>query len=108
TVRDLTGPSEPRDSHSFPTRRSSDLIGKEPDDDGRIGTGRAAVARGAAGARVDPRRACLPGGHVAQHPVAAGVGQAAGKPGAARSEEHTSELQSRENLVCRLLLATNI
>src|SRR5690606_39765038 len=25
-------------------------------------------------------------------------------PGAARSEEHTSELQSRENLVCRLLL----
>src|SRR5690606_39480624 len=26
-------------------------------------------------------------------------------PIAARSEEHTSELQSRENLVCRLLLA---
>src|SRR5690606_39886870 len=25
-------------------------------------------------------------------------------PGATRSEEHTSELQSRENLVCRLLL----
>src|SRR5690606_40043052 len=25
-------------------------------------------------------------------------------PGPARSEEHTSELQSRENLVCRLLL----
>src|SRR5690606_39570747 len=32
---------------------------------------------------------------------------AAGVPfgGGARSEEHTSELQSRENLVCRLLLA---
>src|SRR5690606_41775549 len=31
---------------------------------------------------------------------------AAGRPGrgAPRSEEHTSELQSRENLVCRLLL----
>src|SRR5690606_40502155 len=28
----------------------------------------------------------------------------AGPPSAARSEEHTSELQSRENLVCRLLL----
>src|SRR5690606_40384482 len=28
----------------------------------------------------------------------------AGEPGFARSEEHTSELQSRENLVCRLLL----
>src|SRR5690606_41063056 len=27
-----------------------------------------------------------------------------GRQGAARSEEHTSELQSRENLVCRLLL----
>src|SRR5690606_42052428 len=27
--------------------------------------------------------------------------------GIARSEEHTSELQSRENVVCRLLLATN-
>src|SRR5690606_41560386 len=26
------------------------------------------------------------------------------KPGTIRSEEHTSELQSRENLVCRLLL----
>src|SRR5436309_8749692 len=26
------------------------------------------------------------------------------KPGRVRSEEHTSELQSRENLVCRLLL----
>src|SRR5215475_9861622 len=27
-----------------------------------------------------------------------------GAPGSPRSEEHTSELQSRENLVCRLLL----
>src|SRR5207302_6929328 len=27
-----------------------------------------------------------------------------GRPDRARSEEHTSELQSRENLVCRLLL----
>src|SRR5690606_41460332 len=27
-----------------------------------------------------------------------------GRGGSARSEEHTSELQSRENLVCRLLL----
>src|SRR3712207_7082204 len=29
---------------------------------------------------------------------------AAGPPGARRSEEHTSELQSRQYLVCRLLL----
>src|SRR5215475_12306467 len=34
-----------------------------------------------------------PGGLALQHP-----------PHLARSEEHTSELQSRENLVCRLLL----
>src|SRR5690606_40283527 len=33
----------------------------------------------------------------------AGAGQAVA-PAAPRSEEHTSELQSRENLVCRLLL----
>src|SRR6266511_5106018 len=61
-----------------------------------------------------------PGGAGCLHPGAdlrAGqlVGQTAGRravdlpldpvaPDPARSEEHTSELQSRENLVCRLLL----
>src|SRR5690606_41511397 len=33
-----------------------------------------------------------------------GAGPAGGGQGEGRSEEHTSELQSRENLVCRLLL----
>src|SRR5690606_40145643 len=33
-----------------------------------------------------------------------GALQACLEEGASRSEEHTSELQSRENLVCRLLL----
>src|SRR6266511_6333824 len=33
-----------------------------------------------------------------------GPGGSAGTPPDPRSEEHTSELQSRENLVCRLLL----
>src|SRR5690606_41647693 len=32
------------------------------------------------------------------------LGTRRGNPDQARSEEHTSELQSRENLVCRLLL----
>src|SRR2546430_3251988 len=32
------------------------------------------------------------------------AGVLAGDPGRARSEEHTSELQSQSNLVCRLLL----
>src|SRR3712207_7839225 len=42
--------------------------------------------------------------------VVAGVGVVeelvAHRPAAARSEEHTSELQSRQYLVCRLLLET--
>src|SRR5690606_40741731 len=41
------------------------------------------------------------------HAVAPAAAQAVPVPppaGAPRSEEHTSELQSRENLVCRLLL----
>src|SRR5690606_32296057 len=38
-------------------------------------------------------------------PLAAAAGGPPGRPApAGRSEEHTSELQSRENLVCRLLL----
>src|SRR3712207_8501380 len=32
------------------------------------------------------------------------LGRDRGQPGARRSEEHTSELQSRQYLVCRLLL----
>src|SRR5690606_41235361 len=47
-------------------------------------------------------RRCAPGraGHGAGH-CANGIVGACNR---ARSEEHTSELQSRENLVCRLLL----
>src|SRR5690606_40673937 len=36
--------------------------------------------------------------------IPAGITVRAGGPYESRSEEHTSELQSRENLVCRLLL----
>src|SRR5271165_7409638 len=43
-------------------------------------------------------RSRLPGGRNVD------VGVKAGGDVGARSEEHTSELQSRENLVCRLLL----
>src|SRR2546427_13228913 len=49
------------------------------------------------GAGVSPR----PVRRLAQPGVRAGRG-ACGRPG--RSEEHTSELQSQSNLVCRLLL----
>src|SRR3954462_16044570 len=36
--------------------------------------------------------------------VRPGSGRARRAPGSSRSEEHTSELQSHDNLVCRLLL----
>src|SRR3712207_8105335 len=53
-----------------------------------------------------PRRAAVPGRR--RRPRAAALRAAdvdrLREPGAARSEEHTSELQSRQYLVCRLLL----
>src|SRR5690606_42125952 len=84
----------PRDLPSFPTRRSSDLP-VHP----RLLQGPAVPGRRFGDPRHAPRA-----GHAAD-----------GRPGEAaahhlrrdddrRSEEHTSELQSRENLVCRLLL----
>src|SRR5207249_12210585 len=65
-----------RDLHSFPTRRSSDLWRSR---DRRRPNRRAAVRR-------------------------RGRWSAPGRVAADRSEEHTSELQSRFDLVCRLLL----
>src|SRR3712207_7994795 len=48
---------------------------------------------------------------LAKDPTAARYSQARSgtlQPGHLRSEEHTSELQSRQYLVCRLLLETNM
>src|SRR5947209_19327071 len=70
----FSGSAAHRDLHSFPTRRSSDLVHSltvSPD-----GT------RVAVGSHAPP----------------------AGEFTMSRSEEHTSELQSRQYLVCRLLL----
>src|SRR3712207_8560827 len=52
------------------------------------------------GSRTWPRRGCRPpaGGRARWSPRTGGTG---------RSEEHTSELQSRQYLVCRLLLENN-
>src|SRR5262245_64053441 len=77
-----------QDLHSFPTRRSSDL-------DRRLAQLGPAVDR--ASDRVDVRRR-LRRLHAAPHVNAIG-GAING-----RSEEHTSELQSLRQLVCRLLL----
>src|SRR5437773_6007306 len=74
---------------SFPTRRSSDLTPHvdDPRDHGR---------RSGNPGRLEPRHDLadslrLGGAHEAAHPEQ-------------RSEEHTSELQSHHDLVCRLLL----
>src|SRR5690606_41576037 len=95
------------DPPSFPTRRSSDL--KSPPSVCTVvafsqpltlplpvKTGRGGVTVGANPLPTEPAGspACASRGKSACRPLA--------RPG--RSEEHTSELQSRENLVCRLLL----
>src|SRR5438445_10122701 len=67
-------PGAPRDLHSFPTRRSSDLTRSR-----RPWMRRTTICRS--------ERAAL----LVQN-------------GRSRSEDHTSELQSRQYLVCRLLL----
>src|SRR5690606_41206994 len=82
--------------HSFPTRRSSDLhqqaILHAVLDQDRVLEARQLWRRLTT---VDRQHAELHVVHVEGVHLAAAVG---------RSEEHTSELQSRENLVCRLLL----
>src|SRR5690606_41706039 len=90
----------PRNSPSIPTRRSSDLAYLEKMTRSEILLvmigGMATVAGGVLAAYIG-----FLGGEdealkvfYAKHLLTASV----------RSEEHTSELQSRENLVCRLLL----
>src|SRR5207302_7138702 len=87
-------PRHHRPLPSFPTRRSSDL-----DRCRSSRVSRATRLRPPAGAPPDPdapsTRAPRP--RMQRRPVPRSVESS-------RSEEHTSELQSRENLVCRLLL----
>src|SRR5690606_39385386 len=95
----------PRAPHSSPTRRSSDLkdvkgagrgVPAPADQQGRRRGGNVVVAP----SMVRPEYAYLN-----RHLLAERGGPALRvSPEDARSEEHTSELQSRENLVCRLLL----
>src|SRR5690606_40031462 len=98
----LYAPCGALDPHSFPTRRSSDLLDALRQDLGKpriegwstdVAYTRSEVRllhrnleRWTAPERVRLPLLSLPGS------------------GRIRSEEHTSELQSRENLVCRLLL----
>src|SRR5207249_10914127 len=91
--------------HSFPTRRSSDLAGALDD------PALAALYRGllAAEARhhqtyVDLATRVAPEPQVRARLRALAAHEASVLAAAPRSEEHTSELQSRFDLVCRLLL----
>src|SRR5205809_5497008 len=77
-----------RDLHSFPTRRSSDLAWDPV----------SGVRSGGPGTLERPLVVRV-GGAGPQ-----GGAPAADAPPCGRSEEHTSELQSRLHLVCRLLL----
>src|SRR5207247_8012747 len=100
----LQSPRADRTLHSFPTRRSSDL------DSARAGQsvlyGRPAFTAWL----IPPRRAagmissdkCFEANRSARPPAAKrSTPSTSPRP---RSEEHTSELQSRVDLVCRLLL----
>src|SRR5690606_41392227 len=78
-----------RDLHSFPTRRSSDLPLADAIEYVQYAEDRGFEAVWQAESRL-VRDAIVP--------------MAAFAATTRRSEEHTSELQSRENLVCRLLL----
>src|SRR5690606_40259385 len=86
--------SAPRHLHSFPTRRSSDLFLVHP-----------YPARGVSLGVEIYEHGPLLGGRQRSRKV---YGRSRFTDAALlicdRSEEHTSELQSRENLVCRLLL----
>src|SRR5207244_12348521 len=84
----------PRALHSFPTRRSSDLW--------RSAFAADASADAAATARA--LRAADRQRHEQARLALVAVGHHSRDDGLRRSEEHTSELQSPDHLVCRLLL----
>src|SRR5690606_39723450 len=102
----ITSSSPPRVLHPFPTRRSSDLQA------GRHILDRAQVrgdvlAGGAIAARGALRELAIDIAQVHRQAIELHLGRKARLLHVEllfRSEEHTSELQSRENLVCRLLL----
>src|SRR5690606_40275456 len=98
----------PRHLHSFPTRRSSDLAAEQPLPEPRLVglvRGRALLVVGVglvAIARLVRQREPRDEGEAARA-RAVRIGAVRAFDPLPRSEEHTSELQSRENLVCRLL-----
>src|SRR5690606_41984700 len=84
----------PPDPPSFPTRRSSDLATTWARACRSPVMGRSQTFR--------PSRRSITA--IRSHPCSPRPNWTATRPPDGRSEEHTSELQSREKLVCRLLL----
>src|SRR5205085_10701985 len=87
-----------RDLHSFPTRRSSDLASFEHRVNARTPVDLAVLQEDLLDLGFEPGIFSLV---LAHFPLAPGIIAADRN---IRSEEHTSELQSQSNLVCRLLL----
>src|SRR5690606_41830943 len=82
---------------SFPTRRSSDLMAASAPT--RLDCAcRSSFASSASAAKTVPLASCAASGRPSRRVATCSLRHWL------RSEEHTSELQSRENLVCRLLL----
>src|SRR5207302_9958303 len=101
-------PASPRYLHSFPTRRSSDLdaiLRKVlPANDQRIGAileFMSGLREGATELRRSEHAASL--NECVSRLEEMNLAEFVEVDFRIRSEEHTSELQSRENLVCRLL-----
>src|SRR5207248_4611725 len=102
----LSSTAPPPAPHSFPTRRSSDLIFPGP----RPVPGRSAhedtSAPGLIRSLSSNRNRCAPGRRALRSATGPRSQRVEGgrDAGISRSEEHTSELQSPYDLVCRLLL----
>src|SRR5690606_42162906 len=94
------------DLHSFPTRRSSDLeLGDDLLDDHDLNMVRDwKPNEGFGEAHRRQLRLIFEALAAGETPPVAGREARKAVDVILRSEEHTSELQSRENLVCRLLL----
>src|SRR5690606_40544657 len=93
-----------RHRHSVPTRRSSDLTVRSGEGERERDDRRDQAERLGHGETENQAAAHLGvGSRVAQSTLQVVAENQAHADGG-RSEEHTSELQSRENLVCRLLL----
>src|SRR5690606_41824989 len=94
--------------HSFPTRRSSDLGTKKAlpllGDDPIITFNSDSVWVEEIGSNLANLMAAWNPERMDALLMIADATRTIGYVGRGRSEEHTSELQSRENLVCRLLL----